>query len=190
MRDKTRRYTTELPCIGLTFLGDMRRRLEGAPDGSAIHAVTESGTLWITRKAGAYKATINGHSLTLSLTTTMAGYGARYWYLCPHCYQQCAKLFIGSKGIACRKCWGLHYASQSEDMLARMRRLIRAKRVAIWAHDTADIMNLAKTPFQFDKPKGMRWETFERKRSQLFRLEEKYWKEFMPVVERLTGKYR
>lgn len=75
-------------------------------------------------------------------------------------------------------------------MLARMRRLIRAKRVAIWAHDTAGIMNLAKTPFQFDKPKGMRWETFERKRSQLFRLEEKYWKAFMPVVERLTGKYR
>ncbi|QXN62803.1 hypothetical protein [Serratia fonticola] len=48
-------------------------------------------------------------------------------------------------------------------------------------------MNLFKTPFQFAKPKGMGWEMFERKRWQLFRLEEKFWQAFRPFVERMTG---
>jgi len=188
MREQTRRYTDALPRIGLAYLGNMRRDLADVPDGHATYATTESGTLWITRNGNGYTATINGHSFRLSLTTTQAGYGVRHWYLCPHCHQRCAKLHIGRKSIACRKCWGLHYASQSEDRLARMRRLMRSKRLAIWSHDTPELMNLFKTPFHFDKPKGMRWETFERKRWQLFRQEERYWKVFMPVIERLTGK--
>ena len=186
MREHTRNYTNALPRIGLAFLGNMRRDLANVPGGHATYT-TESGTLWITRNGNGYTATINGYSLTLSLTTTQAGYGMRHWYLCPHCHQRCAKLYIGRKDIACRKCWGLHYASQSEDTLARMRRLIRSKRLAIWGYDTPDLMNLAKAPFQFAKPKGMRWETFERKRGQLLRLEESYWHAFMPVVERLTS---
>lgn len=188
MREQTRSYTDALPRIGLTFLGNMRRNLAHVPDVHAIYTATKIGMLWITKNGNGYTTTINGHSFTLSLTTTQAGYGVRHWYLCPHCHQRCAKLHIGRKDIACRKCWGLHYASQSEDRLARMRRLLRSKRLAIWPHDTPELMNLFKTPFQFAKPKGMRWETFERKRWQLFRQEERYWKVFMPVIERLTGK--
>ncbi|HBE9153270.1 TPA: hypothetical protein KNG91_003004 [Serratia fonticola] len=188
MKDRTRSYTTDLPRIGLPFLANMRRDLTNASDGHAIYTTTESGTLWITKNGNGYTATINGHSFRLSLTTTQAGYGMRHWYLCPHCHQRCAKLHIGRKDIACRKCCGLHYASQSEDRITRMRRLIRSKRLAIWGYDTPDLMNLVKTPFQFAKPKGMRWETFERKRWQLFRLEERYWKVFIPIIERLTGK--
>ncbi|WP_447884995.1 hypothetical protein [Serratia fonticola] len=188
MREQTRSYTDALPRIGLAYLGNMRRDLADVPDGHATYATTESGTLWITKNGNGYTATINGHSFRLSLTTTQAGYGVRHWYLCPHCHQRCAKLHIGRKDIACRKCWGLHYASQSEDRLARMRRLLRSQRLAIWSHDTQELMNLFKTPFHFDKPKGMRWETFERKRWQLFRQEERYWKVFMPVIERQTGK--
>lgn len=188
MREQTRSYTEVLPRIGLTYLGNMRRALADAPDGYATHTTTESGVLRITRTGDEYAATINGHSLTLSLTTTQAGYGVRYWYLCPHCHQRCAKLYIGRKDIACRKCWGIHYASQSEDRLARMRRLIRSKRLAIWPHDTPELMNLFKTHFQFYKPKGMRWETFERKRSELSRLEERYWKAFAPIIDQMTGR--
>jgi hypothetical protein len=187
VKDRTRSYTTDLPRIGPPFLANMRRDLAGVPDGHTTYATTESGTLWITRNGNGYTATINGHSFRLSLTTTQAGYGMRHWYLCPHCHQRSAKLYIGRKDIACRKCWGLHYASQSEDRITRMRRLIRSKRLAIWGYDTPDLMNLVKTPFQFEKPKGMRWETFERKRWQLFRLEERYWKVFIPLIEHLTG---
>lgn len=186
MREQTRSYTEALPRIGLTYLGNMRRGLADAPDGYATHTTTESGVLWITRNGERYAATINGHSLTLSLTTTLAGYGVRHWYLCPHCHQRCAKLYIGRKDIACRKCWGIHYASQSEDELARMRRLIRSKRLAIWPHDTLELMNLFKTHFQFYKPKGMRRETFERKRTELSRLEERYWKAFAPIIDQMT----
>jgi len=48
----------------------MRRDLADVPDGHGTYATTESGTLWITRKGNGYTATINGHSFTLSLTTT------------------------------------------------------------------------------------------------------------------------
>ncbi|WP_419793034.1 hypothetical protein ACN09C_07045 [Serratia fonticola] len=188
MKEQTRSYTDALPRIGLTFLGNMRRNLANVPDGHAIYTTTECGTLCVTRNGNGYTATINEHSFRLSLTTTNAGYGVRHWYLCPHCHQRCAKLHIGRKDIACRQCWGLHYASQSEDRLSRMRRLMRSKRLAIWPHDTPELMNLFKTPFHFAKPKGMRWETFERKRWQLFRQEERYWKVFIPAIERLTGK--
>lgn len=187
MREQKRHYEGTLPRIGLAFLRNMRRGLSGVPDGHTICASTESGILLLSRKGDGFEATINERSLKLSLTTTQAGYGVRYWYLCPRCHQRCAKLYIGRNDIACRKCWGIHYTSQSEDRLARMRRLIRSKRLAIWGWDAPDLMNLAKPPFQFAKPKGMRWETFERKRGQLLRLEENYWHTLMPVVERLTS---
>lgn len=186
MRERIRSYTNALPCIGLTFLANMRRDLADVPDGYAIYTSTESGMLWIIRTGSGYTSTINGHSLTLSLTTTKAGYGVRHWYLCPHCHQRCAKLYIGRKDIACRKCWGLHYASQSEARLARMRQIIRSKRVAIWGSDTPQVMNLFWSSLWFDKPKSMRWKTFESKRRQLAKLEAGYSMASAPVFERLV----
>jgi hypothetical protein len=72
-------------------------------------------------KIGGSKYVIGIGSATLaeiSASITLAGYGNRYWYCCPHCNKRIVKLYIGEKDIACRHCRGLHYKSQSEDELA------------------------------------------------------------------------
>ena len=42
-------------------------------------------------------------------------------------------------------------------------------------------------PYDFPKPKGMRWATFDRKRAELSVMEMAYWQAFSPVVGRITG---
>lgn len=189
MRDRTRSYTTDLPRIGLPFLADVRRRLEDAGQRQFIHCQTASGLLVISRQADSYTASINNHSVALRTDTTQAGYGVRHWYLCPHCCKRTAKLYISSKTLACRGCFGLHYASQSEDRLGRMRMMLRRQRYAIWGN-TEQTRNLTISLYLFPKPKGMRWETFDRKVARLMRYEEAYWRAFSPVVDRITGRLR
>lgn len=188
MRNKTRHYTNVLPRIDLQFLAHIRGQLGDKTDGHGIYVHTESGTLYIIKQSsGCYTAKINDFSTLLNLTTTQAGYGTRYWYLCPHCYDRVAKLYIGQQDIACRKCWRFHYVSQSSGKLDRLRCNIRQQRVAIWG-DYELATNLFNHIALFPKPKGMRWKTFERKRTQLMADEAKYWKAFYPIVEQLTGR--
>ncbi|MGP2427639.1 hypothetical protein V1954_20665 [Yersinia sp. 2538 StPb PI] len=189
MRDRTRSYTTDLPRIGLPFLANMRLSLADTAPGTQISCQTESGTLYSFRQADGYAMTINGVTRAIRITTTQAGFGVREWYLCPHCVSRVAKLYIGSKDIACRKCWGLHYASQSEDRLGRMRMMLRRQRYAIWGN-TEQTRNLTISPYLFPKPKGMRWETFERKLARLIASEQAYWRAFSPLVDRITGRIR
>ncbi|MFZ4171194.1 hypothetical protein ACEV60_21440 [Enterobacter ludwigii] len=174
MRERTRRYTDRLPCIGLKFMAEMRQQLHDAEQGARIYSHTDSGTLYISRQDDGY-------------AMTQAGYGNRYWYCCPSCNRRIAKLYIGVKDIACRHCWGLHYKSQSEDELARMRRDIRRQRYAIWGN-TVVTRNLTNYPNTFPKPKGMRWETYNRKLAALIFSENVYWRAFSPLVDRLCGK--
>lgn len=186
MRGRTRSYTTDLPRIGLPFLANMRSRLADAEPDTQIYTQTESGMLYIFRQAESYAMKINGVTRAMRITTTQAGYGVRYWYLCPHCCGRVAKLYIGEKDIACRKCWKLHYASQSEGRLARMRRDIRRQRFAIWGSNE-QTRNLFNQPHTFPKPKGMRWETFEQKVATLERSENAYFRAFAPVVDKICG---
>ncbi|ELW7388866.1 hypothetical protein AB8939_17020 [Yersinia enterocolitica] len=189
MRDRTRSYTTDLPRIGLPFLANMRRSLADTAPGTQISCQTESGTLYSFRQADGYAMTINGVTRAIRITTTQAGYGIRQWYVCPHCIKRVAKLYIGSKDIGCRECWKLHYKSQSGDGLDRMRMNIRRQRVAIWG-DGERVLNLFNHPETFPKPKGMRWETFERKLARLIASEQAYWRAFSPLVDRITGHIR
>jgi hypothetical protein len=189
MRERTRRYTDRLPCIGLKFLAEMRRHLRDVEQGARIYSHTDSGTLYISRQGYDYAMTINGTTHIISTSITQAGYGNRYWYCCPHCNKRIAKLYIGEKDVACRHCWGLHYRSQSEDELARMRRDIRRQRYALWGN-TAMTRNLVNHPNTFPKPKGMRRETYERKLAALMFSEKVYWRAFMPLVDRLCGTVR
>ena len=189
MRDRTRSYTTDLPRIGLKFLAHIRSNLVGAVPGTQLSCQTECGTLYIFRQADGYAMTINDVTRAIRITTTQAGYGVRQWYVCPHCVKRVAKLYIGSKDIGCRKCWKLHYKSQSVDKLDRMRMSIRRQRYAIWG-DGEQFRNLFNHANTFPKPKGMRWETFERKLSRLIMYEAAYWRAVGPVVDKITGRVR
>ncbi|HKN05884.1 MAG TPA: hypothetical protein VJY31_18380 [Buttiauxella sp.] len=188
MRDKTRSYTTDLPCIDLQFLTDIRRRLTDASPGAKLYFQTVNGGLYTFRQADGYGMTINGVTRLIRITTTQAGYGIRQWYVCPHCMKRVAKLYFGSNDVACRECWKLHYKSQSGDRLERMRINLRSQRLAIWGYGyVPTVLNLSIDVQWFPKPKGMRWETFNRKLAMLTACEVAYRQAVSPVGEKLTN---
>lgn len=182
MRPQSRHYTDALPTIGHGTIAAIRKFKN---NGEGLLWDTSAGKLIIGKNGDNYLVIIGDKRFSLSLATTQAGYGVRYWYLCPHCYKRRAELYLGSNNLACRECWKLHYASQSESNIDRLRRKVRAGRFAIWGY-SPDISNLTKHVYSFDKPKGMRWEKFREKVAEQARLEDFYWQVFIPFVDKLT----
>lgn len=183
MRQQTRHYTSQLPRLTLAHLRELRRLF-----GDGVHGLqmeTASGKVTFRQEGDSYATTVGGRTLTLHIATTQAGYGVRYWFLCPHCGSRRAKLHVGKRDIACRECWGIHYASQSEDRLSRMRRHMYAQRAEIWGN-YGPACSLFNCVFDFPKPKGMRWVTFNQKVAKLAQYENSYWLAMRPVVDRTT----
>lgn len=82
--------------------------------------------------------------------------GSRAWFICPAagCGRRVAILY-GDGIFACRRCYQLAYASSREDVAGRaMRRADRIRERLNWE---PGILN-----GEGDKPKWMRWRTFER----------------------------
>jgi hypothetical protein len=97
--------------------------------------------------------------------TSCALGGHRPWFRCTaaragvSCNRRAAKIFLGSgSGFACRRCYGLAYASQSNSRFHRD--ITRAMKIRI---------RLGGSPNLFDpfppKPKGLHRVTYERLRS-------------------------
>lgn len=66
---------------------------------------------------------VNGTPITTSIgiTHTACTYGGgRSWFSCPRCHSRAAVLYLRQSRFACRACHRLVYASQSEDVMARM----------------------------------------------------------------------
>ncbi len=49
----------------------------------------------------------------------------QYWFVCPSCQRRIAILYVGADGLACRRCLGVAYASQSGSRLANACRRLR-----------------------------------------------------------------
>lgn len=47
-------------------------------------------------------------------TTDINNGGLRRWWLCPDCGRRCRDLLVGNDRVACRKCQGAEYRSQTE----------------------------------------------------------------------------
>ncbi|CCP05147.1 hypothetical protein BN440_0081 [Erwinia amylovora MR1] len=109
-------------------------RPSGRDGEKALQLATRAGEMRFHLDGSRYTATIGGRALPLRITSTRARYGVRRCYLCPCCHNRAATLLIGKRDLACRKCLGLHYASQSEDGSARMRRGLFKQRAAIWGN--------------------------------------------------------
>ncbi len=83
------------------------------------------------------------------LAATACNYGgARWWFNCPCCNRRAAVLYIMGGALRCTKCGRLSYASQRGDAMDRAwikQHKIEAKLIDSW-----------------QKPKRMRWKTYER----------------------------
>jgi hypothetical protein len=94
----------------------------------------------------------------ISLTTTPGIFGGyRTWFQCPAvgCGRRVALLYGAGKYFACRHCYNLAYPSSREDADGRATR--RADRIRERLRWEPGILN-----GDGDKPKWMRWRTFER----------------------------
>jgi hypothetical protein len=108
--------------------------------------------------------------------------GKRTWFRCPNlnCGRRAAKLYLGSRYFACRRCYGLAYQSQCYGW--RDRALTQAGKLRKRLGGSEAIAD----PFP-DKPPRMRWRTYDRLRSRYERYEAAYDAALWPFVERLLA---
>jgi len=90
--------------------------------------------------------------------------GERPYFVCSvyangvYCGRHVNKLYGAGRLFACRKCYGLAYASQQESL--RYRGLGKAQKIRMRLGGSPNMMD--EFP---DKPKGMRWRTYNRLRA-------------------------
>jgi hypothetical protein len=109
-------------------------------------------------------ATIGGNlvhtSIAIALEQTPCNFGGgREWFKCPACRRRCAIVYgITSDGyFACRRCLVLAYSSESEDLICRLWR--KQYKLERRLGDSAE------------KPKWMRFRTFDRIVKQIHEIE-------------------
>ena len=85
------------------------------------------------------------------------------WFRCAihsngrYCGRRVAKLYAAGELLACRHCYGLAYESQQEPM--HQRGLGKAQKIRMQMGGSQNMFE----PFP-DKPKGMHWRTYDRRR--------------------------
>lgn len=98
------------------------------------------------------------------------GYGERPYFLCPVCGTRCLKLYLNSNYFTCRSCANINYESTRERYADRMMNRARNIRRRIGAS-----MSMADSISPYDKPKRMRWYTFNRLKAQAEFFEVRGW---------------
>ena len=85
--------------------------------------------------------------------------GERRWFTCPRCSKRVAVLYAPGKYFACRKCYGLGYATQKEGVGDRAS--TKADKLRKRMGWEAGILN-----GDGSKPKGMHWKTYQQLKSR------------------------
>jgi hypothetical protein len=89
--------------------------------------------------------------------------GSRWWFACPRCDRRAGKLHIPPEGelFACRKCHGLYYQVQRENVIWRTLRRAQRMRKRLGGDGSSD--------FLYSRPKGMHRLTFERRLREVYK---------------------
>ncbi|MFN9744531.1 MAG: hypothetical protein ACK57B_02630, partial [Betaproteobacteria bacterium] len=110
--------------------------------------------------------------VTLALARTACTFGgSRAWFSCPACAMRCAVVYLRGEGWRCRRCSGVVYAGQSEDVIGRSWR--RQWRIE------------ARLGPYGARPARMHHATYRRLRAQLWACEEAREAEIAAVLVRL-----
>jgi hypothetical protein len=102
------------------------------------------------------------HDYPIELATTPQPFGGRrWWWVCPRLGDRVSKLYLpaGASIFASRKCFRIAYHSQREAPYDRA--IGRAFKLRRRLGSTGGIGD------EIDKPKGMRWATFDRKMEKI-----------------------
>jgi hypothetical protein len=131
---------------------------------------------------------VREQKVPITWTTCRLG-GRRPWFICSvysggrYCGRRVALLYGAGELFACRRCYGLAYASQHEAL--HHRGLGKAPKIR---------MRLGGSPSMLegfpDKPKGMHWETYDRLRRAHDIAEARSMAGIMQFVDRLQRRAR
>ena len=127
------------------------------------------------------------HHIALKLDNRSAS--NKLYITCPYCQEQRQHLYAIKYAYGCRKCIGLHYATQSERPQERLMRRIRKLRKDLWGYDWPDVNNMFERVMYWPKPKWMRWKTFEQRRNKIIELEKTYWALAAQQLKNTFGSY-
>jgi hypothetical protein len=103
------------------------------------------------------------------------------FFRCPNCDARRRYLYLNKTYWFCRKCSKLKYESQNGTKIDYLVEAVRQKRRQVFgdevykAEDLGDLSNWTR---YIPKPKWRRYEKWERDRQALFKLEQKYEREF------------
>jgi len=177
-RARTRAYTSEYHRINANVFKSLLTKPLGNYSLNTEHLSNDHQKLTLKEnKNGIRYVTfaINDkpHHIALKLDNRSAS--NKLYITCPYCHKQRQSLYAIKYAYGCRKCIGLHYASQSERPNERLMRRIRKLRKELWGYDWPDVNNMFEQVAYWPKPKWMKWKTFEQKRGKITELEKKYW---------------
>lgn len=116
----------------------------------------------------------------VQVTWTECNFGGdRAWFRCPGCRRRVAILYVRSRGLKCRRCLDLTYASQAEGHRDRLMRRIRRVRDKVGREDSLLV------PFP-PRPKGMHLHTYERLMHEELRLSTALWTSVRQFARRVS----
>lgn len=121
-----------------------------------------------------YTATIYGKKQDMDYLVPIeylpVGYGERPYFLCPLCGTRCLKLYLNSEYFTCRTCANVNYESTREKYADRMLNRARKIRRRLGVSE-ATVYSILPC----DKPKRMRWYTFDRLKAEAEHFEARGW---------------
>jgi len=123
----------------------------------------------------------------IRLTWTRPTYGGRrWWFLCPRTGRRVAKLFLprGGRHFWCRQAYGLGHACQREGRFDRLQRRAATLNLKLGGEGWR---SWDQEP---EKPKGMRWRTYDRRVEQWRCVVDEANEEYAHRLARLLGRLR
>jgi hypothetical protein len=152
--------------------------------GYAGHLDQESGHLRLTYTTTRSDGTKHHSDCTIELATTPQPFGGRrWWWVCPRTGHRVAKLYLPPSALsfASRQAYRLPYRSQRES--PRDRAINRAFKLR---HRLGDQGGIGSS---IDKPKAMRWTTFDRHMRRIEALEARVDQHLGLLVTRLMRRH-
>jgi hypothetical protein len=107
-------------------------------------------------------------------------------FVCPTCKKTCAVLYAVTivKDPQCRKCSNLNYACQRGDAQHRIEVVLRKEYRKLTSEPVLSFVFDPPYPWEFEKPKGMHWKTYEALCQRIIKLQNEWSKASLDKLQR------
>lgn len=159
-RPKETETVSRYPSLDLFELRGIENGTQGTLDWKNDKETVVSAEFTLEPNLLTLTYTANSKTLTLpvNIIRVRTGFGFKRQFQCPDCNNKCRKLYLIHNTFLCRPCAGLTYQSQRESKVLRLLHRADKLRATIGGD-------------KIQRPKYMRWRTFERIISEIEKIE-------------------